>query len=1157
MGRTILKSFFQDKTTLNIGGLIDGLDIFSIGDTILRNKDVSIVYVIKNEDKLYKISQLIKDLYPKINYVIIPAWDCLPYDGLSPSTRISGERINSFLKIIDKSKPVRLVLITVNALIQKNIPLQELPNNTQKLKIDDQVDFSSFVKKLIEAGYRRTANVMDIGEIAVRGGIVDIYSPNYSSPIRIDFFGNEIEEIKFFDPLSQLSKDKIEKIIILPICEVLLNNVSINLFKNNYRKDFGSNSSKDKLFRSISEGIRYPGLEHWANLFYPKLETIFDILGDKYSYIFDSLFDDYSKMRFDDINDYFKTRDITYKAAIKNKNIVDCFKPVNFKEMFIDEDQLNYYISQKKCLKISPFKNIDPKNNLDGKSVPNFWLDKKVKSLDLFEDLINFSQNKIKEGYKIIIACKSNGSRKIFSEHLKRYDIYNIDFGSSWYIEDLKSQDNISLLVANFEKGFEIDNIIILSETDIFGKKYSRINKSKKLEVALEEAESFTVGDYLVHLEYGVGRYKGLKVVVINSVKHDCLELEYLSEDKLLVPVQNINLLSKFSSKNTEAVLDRLGSKTWNNKKRKVKEKIRDVAETLVRVASERKLGRANRLQCDINEYNDFISKFEYYETDDQLDAIKDVVKDINSEQPMDRLVCGDVGFGKTEVAMRAAFIAAKSKFQVLLIAPTTILARQHYETFTRRFKDENISISHLSRLTKYKDKKLITDRLKDGSIDIVIGTHTLLSNKILFKNLSLVIVDEEQRFGVSQKERLKNLTINSHILTLTATPIPRTLHMALSGIKDLSIIASAPQERLAIRSFVTPFDDFSVKEAIQRELNRGGQVYFIVPRIRDIKDLRRKISILVENAFISEVHGRMKPNDIENTMMEFYEGKCNILIATSIIENGLDIPNANTIFIYNADMFGLGQLYQLKGRVGRSDRRAYAYYLLSSSRKMSSNAEKRLYAIQSIDGLGAGFSLAAHDLDIRGAGNLLGDEQSGQIKEVGVSLYQQLLNEAVSDLKGENKNKNIVIPQINLQTPALIPENYILDLSLRLQTYRRLGNLRENSEFDSFTIELIDRFGPIPKELNYLIKIMKIKQNCELVGIQRIDSGINGATMVILNSGDINPDKFISWLHKCKYEIKVRSDQKIVLIYKWESIEERLNIIEEITFEIKNLISN
>ena len=1131
--------------------------MFSIGDTLLNNPSMNIVYVIKNEDKLIKISQLFSDIYPNINYIKIPAWDCLPYDTASPSARVTGERINSFIRLGSDVKPIQLILITINALLQKNVPFKDFPKSVWQIKEYSKIILFDFTKNIINSGYRRSGTVMDIGEFAIRGGIVDIFTPNYSFPLRIDLFGDEVESIKFFDPLTQISIKPINDVKILPISEILLNEENINLFKINYRNLFGINSLQDELVQLISQGERPIGLEHWATLFHKKLETLFEILDERYSFILDSSFDEYSKMRFDDISDYYKSRDITYQEAKINKNIANCYKPVPVDSIYLNEKLLKKHLINRAVLSISPFKNLNVKNNINGVNVPNFWLNRHINSADILKELINYIQKRIDTDYKIIIACRSEGSRKILAEQLNKYDLYNIDFGSSWSKKVLINNKIVSLFISNLEHGFQLEKIIVISETDIFGKIYSRKNKRKKLEIAMQEAEAFITGDYLVHIEYGVGRYNGLKAVEINNVKHDCLELSYFSEDKLLVPVQNINLLSKFGGKNTEARLDKLGSKTWINKKKKVKEKIKDVAETLVRTASSRKLGKAVKLFCNNDDYQNFVSKFQYYETEDQLETIKQVLKDINSEQPMDRLICGDVGFGKTEVAMRAAYIAAKSNSQVAVIAPTTILARQHYETFKNRFKGEGISIYHLSRLTNEKDKRNIIKDLKEGTIDIVIGTHALLSDKIAFKNLCLFVVDEEQRFGVAQKERLKNITHNAHILTLTATPIPRTLHMALSGIRDLSIIASAPDDRLPVRSFVVPFNDFNVKEGIQREIHRGGQVYCIVPRIKDIKEFYNKIKDLVDKVSISIVHSKLSGKVIEDTMMKFYEGKSNILIATSIVENGLDIPNANTIFIYKADMFGLGQLYQLKGRVGRSDKRAYAYYLLNNNKQISANAEKRLYAIQSLEGLGAGFSLAAHDLDIRGAGNLLGDEQSGQIKEVGINLYQQLLNEAVSDIKNKKHIINEFVPQINLQAPALIPENYLLDISLRLQLYRRLGNIKDYNEFESFAIELIDRFGPIPKELNYLIRVMKIKINCINAGIQRIDSGINGATFEFISEGYIDPEKFITWLHNYKRDLKVRPDQKIGLLYKWESIDERLDIIEDLTSEIVKLVIN
>ena len=539
-----------------------------------------------------------------------------------------------------------------------------------------------------------------------------------------------------------------------------------------------------------------------------------------------------------------------------------------------------------------------------------------------------------------------------------------------------------------------------------------------------------------------------------------------------------------------------------------------------------------------------------FYETQDQIDVINDVIKDLNSEKPMDRLICGDVGFGKTEVAMRAAFIAIKSKTQVAIIAPTTLLARQHYETFLERFKDENVNIVQLSRLISYKEQKKNILDIKLGYADIVIGTHALLSNKIEFKNLALFIVDEEQRFGVNQKEKLKNFISNIHVLTLTATPIPRTLHMSLSGIKELSIIATAPEERIPVRTFVVHNNDFNIKEGINRELNRGGQVFCIVPRIKNLNKIKDKLLSLIGDVSLSIIHGRMSSNEIENTMMSFYAGDIKILLSTTIIENGLDIPNANTIFIFNADMFGLSQLYQLKGRVGRSDKRAYAYYLLDK-KFLSSNAEKRIHAIQSLEGLGAGFSLASHDLDIRGAGNLLGEEQSGQIKEVGLNLYQKLLEEAVNDIKGLNINKHDWTPQINLQASALIPEYYILDLSLRLQLYRRLGNLVTLKDFNNFEHELTNRFGSIPKEIIHLIKVMKIKQNCIIIGISRIDSGINGAVIEFIDKAYLKPKQYIEWLSKNKSYLKMKNDQKLLINIKWKSVQERLDKIELITFQL------
>ena len=1111
------------------------------------------VYVVKDEKKLRNVSLLFSEMYPDLSFINIPAWDCLPYDNASPSNGIIGERIKSFIKLSDINNNPRLILVTINALIQKNIPINYFSKYKLNIKLKDNLNINTFLKKINILGYKRTSSVMKIGEYALRGGIIDIFPPNYDYPLRIDLFSEEVESIKFFDVLTQISNKKIKNINIIPTSEIIMDDVNIDNFKSKYKKLFGIKSIEDEIFQLVREKQKVNGIEHWISLFYEKLFTLFEILDKKYIFLLDHGFEEISKSRIDDIKDYFDTRNINYNEAKKNKNTINCYKPINSSDLYLDLKKLKIFFSRNTTISLSLIKLNDVEQNLSSSKSRNFWLEREYLKTNFIDEFINYIKNKILKKNKVIIACKSLKSRKKIYDLLNKNNIFDIDIKNNYFLNPFKKNNSISLMILHIDNGFVIDNLILISESDIFGKvNRNKSNQKKPINIALEEADSFEMGDYLIHQDYGVGIYNGIKTINVNKVSQDCVELIYLSNDKLLLPVQNINLISKFSGKYSEVTLDKLGSKNWIIKKNKVKQKIRDMAETLVRTASDRKLGKAKKLFCSSDEYQNFISKFPFYETQDQIDVIHDVIKDLNSEKPMDRLVCGDVGFGKTEVAMRAAFIAIKSNTQVAIITPTTLLARQHYETFSERFKGEHINIVQLSRLVSHKKQKKIILEIKMGSANIIIGTHALLSNKVQFKNLALFIVDEEQRFGVNQKETIKNIISNVHVLTLTATPIPRTLYMSISGIKDFSIISTAPEERIPVRSFVIHDNDFNIKEGINRELNRDGQVFCIVPRIKDINKIKDKLLSLIGDISLSIIHGKMSANEIENTMMSFYEGNVKILLSTTIIENGLDIPNANTIFIFNADMFGLSQLYQLKGRVGRSNKRAYAYYLLDK-KFLTSNAEKRIHAIQSLEGLGAGFSLAAHDLDIRGAGNLLGEEQSGQIKEVGLGLYQKLLEEAVNDIKGIKLKKYDWTPQINLQAPALIPEYYVLDLSLRLQLYRRLANLVNKEEFNQFENELINRFGLVPKELFNLLKVMQIKQNCLIIGIYRIDAGLNGAVIEFIDNAYIDPDKYIAWLNKNKSYLKMKSDQKLIINIKWDSVEKRLEKIETITFQLTN----
>jgi len=1009
---------------------------------------------------------------------------------------------------------------------------------------------------LINSGYRRSESAIEVGEYAIRGGIIDIFSPNYDFPMRIDLIDNKISSIKLFDPLTQITFKKIDSIVILPVSELIYSSKAINNFKYQYREKFGINSVKDNIYQSVIENTRYPGVEHWMPLFYSKLGNIFEVIDKSYTFVLYEDFKELCKNRIEEVREAYNSRYVAYKNIKKNKSSSDYYKPLELETMYLDKRKINSYLKERRVIHLSKIATSSDCIDIGGRITTGMFQNKDFINKGIYNNLINFLDQHKKQNIKIIIACKSEGSRKRIIKYFDKERFSNYEINNSWNEKFYNDTQTISIMQYDIDEGFKTNKLMVITEKEIFGKKLSSFRKKiKKSNINLSEIENFHIGDHLIHSEYGLGKYLGLKTIKIHGLKSDCLTLSYLEGDKVFVPVQNINLLTRYGGDISSALLDKLGAKSWSNKKNKVKEKIKDLAESLIRIASKRHLKKAKKLEIVEEVYEKFAFKFDYYETEDQLEAIKEVINDIKLEKPMDRLICGDVGFGKTEVAMRAAFIAVKSETQVAVIAPTTVLARQHLETFKDRFKGENIKISHLSRLTRFKNRLSIINGLSSGKIDIIIGTHSLLSSDIKFKNLSLFIIDEEQRFGVMQKEKIKSMTNNVHVLTLTATPIPRTLQMAISGIRELSIIATPPQERIPIRSFIIPYDTYIIREAINRELNRGGQVYCIVPRISDIKLFETKIRNIVKNVSIDIVHGSMKSQDIENSMLNLYVGKTQILIATSIIENGLDIQKANTIIIYKAEMFGLGQLYQFKGRVGRSNKKAYAYFLLEPNKLINENATKRLQVLESLEGLGAGFSLASYDLDIRGAGNLLGDEQSGQIKEIGIGLYQKLLNEAILELTGEKTLGSDWSPEINIQTTALIPENYIKDLSLRLKLYRKIGRAETDLEFESLAVEFLDRFGNIPKELEYLFLVMKIKRNCINAFVNRIDTSSKGLLIEFRNDGMINPQKLVNWMNNTKYSIKLRKDQKVFISINWESVEDRLRIVEEISLNLRHII--
>ncbi len=685
------------------------------------------------------------------------------------------------------------------------------------------------------------------------------------------------------------------------------------------------------------------------------------------------------------------------------------------------------------------------------------------------------------------------------------------------------------------ERGFVADRLALVGEQDLLGERISRPpRRRKRADQFIAEATEIAEGDLVVHQEYGIGRYDGLATLNVTGAPHDCLRLIYDGDEKLFLPVENIEVLSRFGSETQGVALDKLGGVAWQSRKARMKQRIRDMADQLIRIAAARKIRDASIMAPGEGAWDEFCARFPFAETDDQSRAIADVLEDLASGRPMDRLICGDVGFGKTEVALRAAFIAAMSGAQVAVVVPTTLLARQHFRTFSERFADLPVKVAQLSRMVPAKEATEVRRGITDGSINIVIGTHALLAKSIEFADLGLLVVDEEQHFGVAHKERLKQLKADVHVLTLTATPIPRTLQMALSGVREMSLIATPPVDRLAVRTFIMPFDAVVIREALQRERFRGGQVFCVVPRIEDLPRMADRLREIVPEARIAHAHGRLAPTELERVMTEFGDGKYDILLSTNIVESGLDMPAVNTLVIHRADMFGLGQLYQLRGRVGRGKQRGYAYLTWPPNLRLSVAAEKRLTVMQTLDALGAGFTLASHDLDIRGAGNLLGDEQSGHIREVGIELYQQMLEDAVTELRaGEGRRggqERDWTPNISLGLPVLIPETYVRDLPVRLGLYRRIGALASDAETEAMAAELVDRFGPLPQEVENLLQVVALKRACREAGVEKLEAGPKGMVLSFRGNAFSNPAGLVAWLASKGGLVRLRPDHKLAI---------------------------
>jgi transcription-repair coupling factor (superfamily II helicase) len=774
----------------------------------------------------------------------------------------------------------------------------------------------------------------------------------------------------------------------------------------------------------------------------------------------------------------------------------------------------------------------------------NFAAERSEPGKNVFEALTKHVEGLQAGGKRALIALWSEGSRERMGHVLAEHGLHNLAPAASWPQALALPRLQVALAVLGIESGFETADVAVISEEDILGERLVRPRRQiKRAENFIAEVTSLSAGDLVVHVDHGIGRFVGLRAIEAAGAPHDCLEIHYHGGDKLFLPVENIELLSRYGSEDTHVELDRLGGAAWQSRKARMKNRIREIAGELIKVAAERQLHEAPRLALGAGLYDEFCAGFPYEETDDQDAAIAAVLNDLSAGRPMDRLICGDVGFGKTEIALRAAFIAAMNGKQVAVVVPTTLLSRQHFKTFSDRLRSYPVQVAQASRLVSAKELANVKKGLAEGQIDIVIGTHALLGKTVKFKDLGLVVVDEEQHFGVAHKEKLKTLRAEVHVLTLTATPIPRTLQLALSGVREMSIIATPPVDRLAVRTFVSPFDPVVVREALLRERYRGGQAFYVCPRIEDLAETKAFLDKNVPEVRVAVAHGQMPATALEDVMGAFYDGKFDVLLSTAIVESGLDIPNANTLIVHRADMFGLAQIYQLRGRVGRAKLRAYALLTLPASRKITPQAERRLKVLQSLDTLGAGFQLASHDLDIRGAGNLLGEEQSGHIKEVGYELYQEMLEEAVLSLKAgiSAPIAEKWSPQITIGTPVLIPEDYVADLPVRLSLYRRLAEIEDDRSIESFAAELVDRFGSLPQEVEYLLQVVAIKALCRRANVEKIEVGPKGAVLAFRDNIFSNPDGLISYIAKHPEGARVRPDMKVVFFDEWETPQARL----------------
>jgi transcription-repair coupling factor (superfamily II helicase) len=1143
-----LNRILTSTTPLILAAIARGAQPLVMAD-LARAAKGRAVFVAPDDAAMRAVADAAGFFAPELDVIEFPAWDCLPYDRASPALSVSARRLAALHRLQAKPKGPQLLVTTINALLQRVVTPFRIRESVRLLKPGMEIGRESLIALLQRQGYSRTDTVADAGEFAVRGSIFDIFPSGLEQGLRLDFFGDELETLRLFDPNTQRSTGSLDEHLLLPASETLLDEDSVKRFRTRYRELFGADATSDPLYLAVSDGRRLAGMEHWLPLFEDRLVTLFDHLSTDDLIVIDSSAQGAAEERLTDIADYYAARTDTSGKAPGS------YRPLQPDALYLTHDELDAQLAGWPVHRADIFTQPESAKAVDfGFTGGRDFAPERARGDNVYEAAAKHLQAVSRSGRKAIIAAYSQGSRARLAAILGEVQKPAPAFADSWQEAlGIAAGAVPAALVLPLETGFANAELEVISEQDILGDRLVRRKKRRKdADAFLAELSALTPGDLVVHMDHGIGRYEGLQSIPVGQSPHDCVMLTYSGGDKLYIPVENIDVLSRYGSESEGVALDRLGGEAWQRRKARLKERIREIAHELLKTAAQRALRQAPVLLPEQATFDQFVDRFPWEETDDQDRAIEDVLQDLSEGKPMDRLVCGDVGFGKTEVALRAAFVAAMAGQQVAVVAPTTLLARQHYSGFTARFAGFPIEVGRLSRLVPAKEAAETRARLADGTMDIVIGTHAILSKTVSLKRLGLVIVDEEQRFGVNHKEKLKQLRTDVHVLTLTATPIPRTLQMAMSGLRELSTIQTPPVDRLAVRTYVMEWDDMVMREALLREHHRGGQSFIVVPRIADMAEVEDWLRQSVPEVKFVSAHGQMGAGEVEERMSAFYEGKYDVLLSTTIVESGLDIPSANTIIIHRADRFGLAQLYQLRGRVGRSKLRAYAYLTTPADRALSEVAEKRLKVLGDLDSLGAGFQLASHDLDIRGAGNLLGDEQSGHIREVGFELYQSMLEDAILAAKageiGLERERTALSPQITVDAPIMIPEDYVPDLAVRMALYRRLNDAEDQQEIEALSAEMIDRFGPLPSATANLIKLIEIKRQAIEAHIAKIDVGAKGALVSFHNDEFPDPAGLIAYAERLQGTVKLRPDSKLVITRVWGDPKARLNGLFQLT---------